>query len=292
MRSLALVLLLAGAGLVGVGLPRVDHTRHARSIDNALLFLPNGREVELAATGQEEAIADLLWARAVLTFGERWGKDQSAEWVEWMYRMVLVVTELDPGWRTPYFYGSALMRVLGDVDASDEILSRGHAALPEDPFFPFSMGMNCYVYRDDAACAARWYEIAASKPGAARWIAGAAAKMREDAGDRSAAIAYLENVLRSNPSPEVRTDSQWQLDRLRHNDIVDAWAPACRAFAAQNGRPPRSVAELELYAGAPMPPNPRGDAWVIGHDGLVRSAAAEGERVRRLRKAEWKLAGP
>lgn len=284
-------LLVLGMALVGLGLPRVDHTRTARSIDNALLFLPDGREMDLAATGQEEALADLLWARAVLTFGERWGADQSAEWVEWMHRMVLVVTELDPHWRTPYFYGSSLMRVLGDVDASDEILRRGFRELPNDPFFPFSLGMNCYVYREDPGCAARWFEVAATKPGAARWVAGAAARMREDAGDRRAAIAYLERSVAEATTEEARADSLWQLGRLRHNDIVDAWTPACRAFAAELGRPPTSAEEFARWAGRPLPSNPRGDEWVVGADGIVRSEAAERERVRRLRQAEWKLAG-
>lgn len=292
MRLVAPVLALAAALAVGAALPAVDATRTARSIDNALLFLPEGRQLRMAATGQEELLSDVLWMRAVLTFGERWGSDTSTAWPEWMKRMVLVVTELDPSWRTPYFYGGALLRVIGDLEGSNEVFRRGHEALPDDFFFPFSLGMNAFVYGGRPGEAARWLEVASGLPDAPRWIAGAAAKMRADAGDRRAAVAYLEGVVRDTDREEVRADAEAQLGRLRHDDLVDAWTPLCRQFEAERGRRLQTPDELAAYAGRPLPPNPRGDAWTVGADGVVRSERAEAERVRRARINEMDIIAP
>jgi len=287
MRWLALVGLVAGSTLVGVALPAVDHTREARTIDNALLFLPSGRQLHLVSSGQAEVLADLLWVKAVLTFGERWERTSDTTWVTWLERMVETVNTLDPHWRTPYFYGGMVLRVVDRIDASDAVFRRGADALPDDWFFPFSMGMNAYLYRDDTAEAARWVERAAPLPEAPLWLPALAAEFRQRSGDRSNAIAYLEEVKARTTLPEVRADADRQLARLHHNGLVDAWAPACRDFRAQVGRPLASVEEFERVFGRALPANPRGGDWIVGRDGVVRDAVAERERRNRRLRDEW-----
>jgi hypothetical protein len=286
-----MVRLVAGlfAGAVAVfSLPAVDATRTARNIDQALLFVPETTHLRAAAFGFDEPLADLLWVRAILTFGERYGTEGGG-WLTWLGRMIEAVCTLDPGWRTPYFYGGSMLRASGDIAASDLIFEAGRANLPDDPYFPFSLGMNAYLYRQDHAAAAAFLEEAAACPDAPFWYASAAAAMHQDAGDRGVGIRYLREVRDSTQDPNIRADAERQLGRLMHNELVDLWAPACRARKAERGPLPAPEDLREL--GFDLPENPRGDAWIVGSDGVVRSEGAEDERVRDLRLAELRLIG-
>lgn len=285
MRSLWLLPTLLGAALAAVAQPRADATRTPRGERAAVLFAPDGATLRVAASGFHEVAADVLWFRAALVFGERYQADPDPAWTEVFARTVLAVTELDPTWRTPYFYGGSLLRVLGNIEASDEVFRRAVEHRPDDWYFAFSLGMNEYLYRDDPRAAAAWFERAAALPKAPAWYAAAAAAMRHAAGEREPAIRYLRDVLQRTESPAIRADTERQLGRLLHNQLVDGWEGACKAWRVANGRRlerPEDLARL----GFTLPPNPRGDAWVVGLDGVVRSAESEADRLGKVRNAE------
>lgn len=278
-----------GGAAVAVSQPLADITRTQRAASNPLVFAPDGPMLRAASLDQEEPLADLLWIRAVLVFGERWKADLDPTWIQWLRGTVLAVTDLDPSWRSPYFYGGSLLRVLGDIDGSDEVFKRGADNVPADGYFAFSYAMNQYLYHDDAAAAADWLDRAAREPQAVRWYTAAAGAMRSNGGDREGAIAYLEGRQHDDLSDPERADVEMQLGRLYHDRLAESFSPLCKAYEQQRGEPPRSPAELFEWAGAPIPVNPRGDEWVVGGDGCVRSLGAEATRLVRLRKAESKL---
>lgn len=278
-----------GAAAVAVSQPLADVTRTQRAASNPLVFAPNGPTLRAASLDQEEPLADLLWIRAVLVFGERWKTDLDPTWVQWLRGTVLAVTDLDPTWRSPYFYGGSLLRVLGDIDGSDEVFKRGADNVPHDGYFAFSYAMNQYLYHDDPAAAADWLDRAAREPRAVRWYTAAAGAMRSNGGDREGAIAYLEGRQRDDLSDPERADVGLQLGRLYHDRLAASFAPGCAGYERQHGGPPSSAADFFAWAGTPVPVNPRGDDWVVGGDGCVRSLGAEATRLVRLRKAELKL---
>ena len=146
---------LAGGATVALSQPRADVTRMQRAAENPLVFAPNGPMLQAASLDQAEPLADLLWIRAVLVFGERWKTDLDPVWIQWLRGTMLAVTDLDPHWRSPYFYGGSLLRVLGDVDGSDEVFKRGADNVPDDGYFAFSYAMNQYLYHDDTTTAPR-----------------------------------------------------------------------------------------------------------------------------------------
>ena len=178
----------------------------------------------------------------------------------------------------------------GDIDGSDAVFAAAMQALPNDPFFPFSKGMNAYLYRDDPRTAGRLLAVAAAMPGAPTWYAAAAAAMQEDSGQRAAGIRYLEEVRDTTTDPGIRADTERQLARLVHNELVDRWTDACRAWTAEHGRLPSPEAISQL--GFELPENPRGDPWVVGADGVVRAESAEDERLRKARKQELGILAP
>lgn len=292
MRRLVLVLVaVLGSAAVSFALPAADRTRAVREVDNALAFVPDAAQLRAASSGYEEVVADLLWVRAIIIFGERYDAENGPEWLPWVRRMVRAVNLLQPKWRTSFFYGMSLLRVEGDIEGSNEVLRDAVENFPNDSIFPFSLGMNAYLYDEDPEAAAKWLEKAAAVPGAPPWYAAAAAAMHRDAGSREAAMRYLQEVLATTDNEAVRKSTDWQLRRIQTTVLEDSWADLCRQFREEKGRPLASPEELERYAGRKLPENPRGDRWIVAQDGVVRSEGANRDRLRRLRREEWPLAG-
>lgn len=282
---------MLGAGLVVIAQPAADQTRHQRQLDTTLQVLPDPQQIKWVASGQEELLSNVFWVRTVLIFGERYDRESGVEWVRWLRRYVETVNALDPQWRTPWFYGGVMLRVEGDIDGADAIFEGGAAHLPDDPFFPFSVGMNAYLYREDPLKAAEWIGRAAVLPGAPSWYTAAAARMRAEGGDRETAIRFLKETLETESDPAILQDTRFQLGRLMEEDLVSRWEGVCRAFEAEQGRPLASPGELEPLWGQALPPDPRLGGWVVGLDGVVRSKVTEDRRVAEQRAKEWALAG-
>ena len=273
------VLLCAGVGAAALG---VAHQAH-RAADEARFerhattdrVAPHGPTLRAASMGQPTLVGDLLWVRTVLAFADI-HDDPDPESVEWVGSMVDAVCALDPRWRTAYFYGGSLMRVLGAVDHSDAIFAAGHAALPNDSFFPFSLGMNAYLFRSDTEAALSWMSKAAALPGAPSWYSSAVAGFIEEGGGRRAALQYLEQELASEQRPKVREGLERKLESLLHDELAGEIAKHRERFRAHFGQDISAVSEL----GA-LPPDPLGGEWILAPDGVVRSSELEAQIARR-----------
>ncbi len=284
--AFASVAVLAGA-LAAIAQPHSDATRRLRTLHQELIFMPSAEGVRMASSGQHEVVADLMWVRTVLLFGERYGSDDSELWKDWLGRMIRTVNALDPRWRTPYFYGGGMLVVVGDVDASSDVYAQCSRAHPLDHWCPFARGMNDFIHRNDPLAASVWIREAASRPDAPNWYASAAGALSNQAGQRLAGLRYLDEQLAVTTEPGVRENLEFQRGRLAQDELVASWEPACKEWRAENGplNRPEDLAKL----GFVLPENPRGDAWVVGRDGVVRSEQSERDRVRRSHSQEWKL---
>ena len=275
------------AGLVAYAQPAADHTRSTRQLDQELYFRPSAEGARMVASGFEEPLADLMWVRATLIFGERYDEGNAGEWQEWLSGVIGVVTRLDPAWRTPYTYGGGMLSSMGLTVEAGEVYERCAAALPQDYWCPFARGMNEVLYEDDPLAGARWLEVAAQRPGAPVWYGAAAAAMHSRAGQRKVGLLYLEEQIATTENPAVRESLEVQRGRLMHDELVAGWEEEC-VTRRDSGRRLRAPEELPP-AGSVLPLNPRGDPWIVGGDGVVRSAKAELERVVRARRREWSL---
>lgn len=292
MRSalLGILGLVAWLGALQAG-PRADLTRIVRQREADLSFVPDPVQTRVAATGFEEAIADLFWVQTIIVFGGAELGEVDAPTTEWMRRMIETVNELDPSWRTAYYYGGVTLRVLGDVEGSDEVFERGTKALPDESFCPFSIGMNAFLYRDDPVTAARWLALAGSRENAPRWYHAAAAAMQKRGGSIEAGLHYLREVLQSTTNESVRKNTLYQIGRLEHDQLVATWAEACRAWRERTGSA-LAVPEDLARVGFTLPPNPTEGSWVVGGDGVVRADGEEAKRLRKLRIAELRMIKP
>ena len=285
MRKLVMVAALACAGLAHVIQRSADEHRHSTDVDVELLFLPSPETFRLATMGYHEPVADLLWVRAVLLFGERHGKDPDPRWGEWLAGMIEAIAALDPGWRTPYHYGGTMLRSIEAADASDHIFELGANAFPDDAFFPFSLGMNHYLLRGDATTAVTWIEEAAGRPGAPTWYRVAAAGLLAKQDMRPVAIRFLEEQRETTTDPAILEMIDGRLAKLRHDALVDTFEQARASYRQRFGVDIDEPVELERL-GRTLPPDPFGERWIMGADGVVRSSVRERAEAQKARDAE------
>ena len=288
MRKLAVVVALAAAGLAHLAQRAVDEHRHSAEASSELLYLPSPASFDLATLGYDEPVADLLWIRAVLVFGERQGTDPSPVWGEWLEGMFEAIAVLDPTWRTPYHYGGTMLRSLGNIDGSDAIFELGMDALPDDAYFPFAIGMNHYLHRDDARAAVEWISIAAEKPNAPNWYRVAAAGLLAKHDMIPVAIRFLEEQRETTDDPAILEMIDGRITRLHHKGWVQTFEKVREKYRQKFGADievPEDITRL----GTPLPPDPLGGVWVLAADDVVRSSVRELELAQQARKAERNL---
>jgi len=285
MRRAALALAALAALAVHAVQRRADALRHESSASQELLFLPSPTTFRVATLGFHEPVADLLWIRAVLVFGERFGRDPDPAWGDWLGGMILAIAALDPGWRTPYVYGGTMLRGIGAIDASDEVFLTAIEQIPDDAYFPFALGMNYYLQREDLEQAIHWIDIAAGKPNAPVWYRVTSAGMLADRDMIPAAIRYLEELRAETQDPAIHEMIDQRLAVQRHNAGAGALDEAAARFRAATGRAPAGVEDL-AQVGASVPPDPYGEGWILAPDGHFRSPAREREEEQKAQRAE------
>jgi len=275
------LLLMLGSGLVAHRVQlAVDARRQEGAKVRAGRVMPNPAALRSVAMDEPIALADLLWTRSALTFSDLFDHPDSRG-NDWLLAMLRGVTTLDPSWRTAYFYGGSMMRVLGDIEGSDEIFAAGRAALPDDPYFPFSLGMNAYLYRQDPVEASALLQAASELPKAPPWYKAAAAGFLDAHGQRRAALTYLQEQLKVETEPATRHSLEHKWAALYHDDLSEGLTERKQALEAQRGRP-----LTELSALGDLPADPLGGKWIVAPDGVVRSSKADAELARKAVRVE------
>ena len=270
----------AGAHHVQAG---ADATRRALAWEVGRSFVPSPEAVRLSVLDHNTLGADLFWIRTVLLFVDIYAA-QNPEDTRWLRATLETVHALDPGWRTLYHYGGGMLRVVGDIDGSDQIYQYGMETLPDESRWPFSIGMNAYMYRDDPVAASQWLDRAAALPDAPDWYRRAAASFLHRHGQRRAAIAYLEDQIRVERDEGVKKSLLDRRNHFVHDELAAALQARREAFVAREGRDIHAPAEL-----GELPPDPLGGRWILAADGTLRSDVADRELLERAQRQEQKL---
>lgn len=194
--------------------------------------------------------------------------------------MLLTVSELDPSWRTVYFYGGSMLRTVGDIDGSDTLFLRATREIPDDAYFPFSVAMNAYLYHKDIDKAVQYMHTAASLPNAPDWYRWASAGFLDREGQRAAALRYLEEQLRDERDPAIRQRLVDRHNEVLHDELAAQLEEARERFKAARGVDIRRPEDL----GA-LPEDPLGGHWIIGARGAIHSDVSErAQQARAVRR--------
>lgn len=272
-----LMVLFVSFGASYIGHKAADDIRN-QSVMTKRVYLPSGDALRVASMGYHTSLSSLMWIRSVLNFVEIFEQQAESD-KRWLEAMLSSSSTLDPKWRTVYFNGGGMLRLVDNIDGSDRVFLAGMENLPEDPYFPFSIAMNAFLYHKDVERATEYINIAASLPDAPKWYGVAAAGFMNDDGQRQAAITYLKEKYEEATDEDVQAHIMQKLNRLLHEEYSEVLNERRVKFQEAVGRDITSVEEL-----APLPPDPYARGWIISIDNDIISPSQEEERARKARK--------
>ena len=111
--------------------------------DEDVLYLPPAQHLGPMSLGYREALADLIWIRAVIFAGDRVGSTNYA----WIMQYLEAIDSLAPNFRQPYAWGGVAFIYSGTdidrgmVDRAVALYRRGLEHFPEDHELLFALGM-------------------------------------------------------------------------------------------------------------------------------------------------------
>lgn len=111
--------------------------------DQDVLYLPPAQHLGAMSLGYREALADLIWIRAVIFAGDRAGATNHG----WIIEYLEAIYSLAPGFRRPYAWGGVAFIYTGEtidramVDRALALYDRALTYFPEDHELLFAAGM-------------------------------------------------------------------------------------------------------------------------------------------------------
>ena len=227
-----------------------------------ITFLPKNEIVDFLSLDHRGFAADLLFIKVVLHSGSLIWKPRSFTFrSEWSYRLIDLVTELDPRYYDAYlFAGMGLVHADADVERARNILDKGMRVFPASWELPFWAGFNYYLYRADDLTAGDYLWQAAHKPGAPTTFLGILVSTVTRAGIYERGIWALQGLMRTTHNTKVLQVYKKRIGRLQN---LITLRQAIERYVRQQGRYPVDLDQL-VQAGvlATLPEDPMAKKYV------------------------------
>lgn len=256
---------MLAVALLGLGTAAVhDDLRAQRAAfpaDADVLYLPAPSHLERMSFGYREALADLVWCRAVVFAGDTVGGQN----FEWISKYLEAILRLAPRFRRPYDWAGVTFVYTGQeqitrdmIDRAIAMYRRGLERFPEDHELLFALGM--LLYRDvqsvpgydaderHAAKAEGAEQLRkAAAFGAPPLVRQLAATIVDEFASDQLAIGFLETQLAHASDPKYRRLLRKKLADLAGKDVAQELETARAQFLAHRDAELPYVSE-RLYA--------------------------------------------
>lgn len=226
---------------------QLQDLRKAGPSGSELLYLPTPERLHLVSLGYREALADLIWIRAVVFAGSR---EQAAR-LSWLRRYLAAISHLSPRFARPYHWGGVVSIYSGKavdeemVRSAIDLYEAGIAQFPEDHEMLFALGMlltrdvqSTSGFSGDEREAARTRGRAlirrAAAFGAPPIVRQLAASLVDEDGTDQLAAQFLETQLLQADDPGLRRLLRKKLAALTSDDHVESLNKLRTEFAAEH----------------------------------------------------------
>ncbi|MBM3319108.1 MAG: hypothetical protein FJY73_00330 [Candidatus Eisenbacteria bacterium] len=260
--------------------PAAEARRAATTLEQELAFYPSGRMLKPLASGFHNALADILWLRAIQYYGEHRKTDLVFDKAAHVFR---VLTDLDPHFVEAYRFGAlVVVEDARDPKSGYALLRKGILENPERWELPFDLAFHHFLQGEHGWAASYFRRAARLNPENQR-VARFAAFAEKRRGGLDASEEMWREILRTTENERFREAAEAALLGIQAARDTTALAEAARKFRDRTGIFPRSPEAL-VRAGllARVPPEPFGERYVIHPvTGEVRSLFLLAREVRR-----------
>ncbi len=185
-----------------------------KKIEN-LVYIPSGKFLSLMTLGYRDVVANFLWMKTSIYFGEHFQTDKNFTWI---YRLVDSITDLDPSFYYPYLFGAlTLSDEIGDTEKSNEVLYKGWTHIPNNWNFPFYLGYNAFFYDKDFQKAAKFIKAASELEGSPPYLKAMYVELLYKGNSPLVSEAFLTQSLEHIGSDEAREQLLKKIEAYRNN---------------------------------------------------------------------------
>jgi tetratricopeptide (TPR) repeat protein len=245
---------------------RLDSQRHYLSTQRYedTYYVPPEAWLRIFSLGHREALADLLWLRMLVYFGEDMSHRGSSRH---LFRYADAIIALNPNFIRAYRWVATTGayrpngRGIEDVRKAIEYLERAAQVAPDDGHVAWELGA-FYLYdlrpllKDEAErerakrVAFDHLKVAVLRRAAPPWMSLNIANLLTDMGERDRQIAYLQQLYEQS-SERDREQIMIQLERLKNSSFAEAFVRDHANAEAQRKRDfPYLDLEMFLQVGA------------------------------------------
>ena len=219
------VVLALGAGLFLLGFlvlaPLEAKVRSFQEVPHQIQkirLLPSGKILRPLSLGFSTLVADGIWLQVIQVVGAKTVTPQDYQWV---YHALDVVTDLDPRFAYAYEFGGIVLSVLAhQPERAAALLRKGLAPVPDSWRIPFYLGFTEFFYLKDYRSAALHMSLAAQRPGHPAYVPRLAARLWVAAGEPETALQFLQRMIQSTESPEVREALRKRMEAIRSGQLT------------------------------------------------------------------------
>lgn len=251
--KLAIPLALCVTALVSLS-DTLRESAHSTYLDGQryedVYYLPPRDTLSVFSLGYDAALADLIWMRALVYYGDEL---QHEGHVRFVFDYAEAIEQLDPGFRAVYSWvGTAGMYRPTEVERDDmertiELMERGVERFPEDGELAWELGaalvFELAPHVDDPEEKNRVrsrglpYLMRAARLGAApEWASLTNASLLERVGRADQAASHLEEMYLSVSDPELRERLGNRIRELRERAEAEAFLAANRDLEQRRQR--------------------------------------------------------
>lgn len=233
-----------------------------------IYYLPPPNQLVVASLGYRAALADLIWMKALVYFGDELAHRGN---VANLFRYTDAMLALDETFRRVYRWvaSSAIYRTgevtLQDVERAVAYLERGTRLFPDDGELAWDLGAT-FAYelvpmlpvgprREEARRKSLEYlEVAALRGAGPAWLGLNTAAQLDSLGRKEQALRHLQDLYATATDPSVKQLLEQRLAALQTAAYAEAMRAAGRELEAGRARDfPYMSATLYLLVGAKPP---------------------------------------
>lgn len=208
-------------------------------------------------------LADLLFIRVLLHSGSLMWKPAYIDFdARWAYRLMDLVTDLDPKFYTAYlFAGMGLVHYHEDARLAIPILEKGMTVFPESWELPFWAGYLYLNRLNDPKNGAKYLWQAHNVPGAPKQFMAIMISALKESGDFGLAARGMKALAEGTANPNLK---QLYLKKSLRLGNLNQLKKAAAAFRKKTGRFPTRLDDLVregVLEKIPLDPENRSYAW-------------------------------
>jgi hypothetical protein len=161
---------------------------------------------------------------------------------EWSYKMMDLITDLDPKYYVAYlFSGMGLIHHFDDVKRAKPILEKGMEVFPDSWELPFWLGYDYYAFFEDYETAGKYLWMASQKPGAPKHFFSLLLSTLRKGGFYEKGLWVLERILEETKDERLKMVYEKKFFQLENLAFLDR---AVRLYEEKKGHPIKALDDL------------------------------------------------